>query len=929
MSAILTSWGLALRIARREAWRNKRRSILVVAMLALPVAGATAADTLWRSSQITAEQKAAWEMGRYDALVTDTGTPMYQTPDLSGSAPARDAKGDDPPLLRKTPIDAAGLTALLPAGSHVGRPVNLFSSQVQVLKGPGRAWAAVHTTDLADPMLAGVADHVAGTAPTADDEVALSSALAGQLHKGVGDTLTVRSTEFAGSGPGNTLQPAKDVRVTGVYDSKLSPYDRIVFARPGVLSTWPWLGTTEYPVSVPGGVDWNLTQKLNTQGFTVTSKLVLAHPPARSQVPYYSLFPDYVASDSSDNAKLAVVAIALSIVLLEVVLLAGPAFAVGARRRRREFGLLGAAGADGRRLRRIVLADGVVLGAVGGVIGAVAGIAASAATLPWFGHFTQQALGGFQLRPLELLASAAMGVGTGVTAAVAPAVSTSRQDVLAALTGRRGQSGVPWKLPSIGLAGVVLGSALIVGGAFRGGNAIVVASGVVLAELGLVASTPVLVAWSGKLARALPLTGRLALRDGARNRGRTAPAVAAIMAAVAGASTVAMVINSDDAQQRHYYQSQLRVGQAAAPLSVGDSGAAPGLAERLEKQIDGVLPTRQSAILQGVGDGKGERLDPAPSVVRLPQNMCPPNLSIKAEGGDPRCDTHPGGAIQFPTGTSTVVAGGPELVRILLGHDDQAADEVLKAGGAVVFDNYDLFTTGAKPTVRFGTGSTTACRQQPCPAGPTTILPAVSVNSPRHDVSAVVAPGTFAGLGVKFTPMALLFDTTRMPTSEEEQQADNLVGAAGIEDQFHVERGYQSQIWAGLVALAAVAGVVMLGAAAVATGLAITDAQADLETLAAVGARPRVRRLLAGSQAAVTAGLGAVLGAAFGLLPAVGLIEAKAQQIDPNSLLIVEHTQFAPPWLYIGAVVVALPSLAVVGAAGFTRSGIELRRRRE
>ncbi|HEY3482636.1 MAG TPA: hypothetical protein VGL02_27435, partial [Streptomyces sp.] len=90
----MNRWGLALRVARREAWRNKKRSALVVAMLALPVAGATAADTLWRSSQITAEQKATWQMGRYDALVTDVGNPMYQTPDLSDSGPVD--QGHDP-----------------------------------------------------------------------------------------------------------------------------------------------------------------------------------------------------------------------------------------------------------------------------------------------------------------------------------------------------------------------------------------------------------------------------------------------------------------------------------------------------------------------------------------------------------------------------------------------------------------------------------------------------------------------------------------------------------------------------------------------------------------------------------------------------------------------------------------------------------------
>jgi len=924
----VSSWRLALRVARREAWRNKKRSALVVAMLALPVAGASAADTLWRSAQIPAEQKAAWQMGSYDALIRDVGEPMYQSPDRSGSGPVLDAAGHSLPSLRDSPASVADLRALLPAGSHVGQPQALFGAQVQIANGSGRAFGQVQNSDLADPMMAGTVDRIAGSAPASDDEVALSSALAGELHKGVGDTITMRTADYYTNG---TPPPPKSVRVTGIYNSKLSPYDEMIFARPGAFATQNNFIETDFPVAVAGGVGWDLTQRLNAQGFTVLSKKLLADPPPRSQVPYYHVYPGYDGSSSS-NAKLAVVAIALSIIVLEVVLLAGPAFAVSARRRRRDFGLLGAAGADGRRLRRIVLADGVVLGAAGGVIGAVAGIVSAAAVLPWFGHFTRQPLGGFRLEPLELLAAAALGVGTGLVAAVAPAITTARQDVLVALTGRRGQSKMPWKLPVVGLVGIVIGTALILFGAFYHGNPLLVAAGVVPGELGLVACTTVLVAWSGKLARWLPLTGRLALRDGARNRGRTAPAVAAIMAAVAGATTVAMVISSDDAQQRRYYQSQLRMGQAVAGL---DAGLAPDAANRLLQQIDAVLPTREGAVLQGVGFGNGDgQASPlVPSVIRKPGNNCSSsgNASTAVSASDPRCGDDYAGMEQFTTGASTVVAGGPELIRVLLGHEDPAAEAVLKAGGAVVFNKFDLAGDGAKPTVQIGLQGTCDQQQQTCtPNTASATLPAALVGSPRGDISAVVAPGALDRLGVKFTPMALLFDTTRTPTSEEETSADSLVGASGIEQRFYVERGYQSQTWAGLLALGAVAGVVMLGAAAVATGLAITDAQSDLETLAAVGARPRVRRLLAGSQAAVTAGLGAVLGAAFGLLPAAGIIEAKAQQIasQPGNLLARQETQFAPPWLYLAAVVVALPLLAAAGAAGFTRSRIEMRRRR-
>ncbi|WP_194918158.1 hypothetical protein [Catenulispora rubra] len=187
----MSNWSLALRVARREAWRNKKRSALVVAMLALPVAGASAADTLWRSSQITAEQKATWQMGRYDALIDDIGTPMYQVPDDSNAGPVRDAAGNSRPL-RQAPATVADLAALLPPGSHVATPQSTDGTEVQVTESDGRAWGQVLETDLTDPMLSPTVDHIAGSAPATADEIALSSSMAGELHKGVGDTITVR-----------------------------------------------------------------------------------------------------------------------------------------------------------------------------------------------------------------------------------------------------------------------------------------------------------------------------------------------------------------------------------------------------------------------------------------------------------------------------------------------------------------------------------------------------------------------------------------------------------------------------------------------------------------------------------------------------------------------------------------------------------------
>ncbi|NVI89085.1 hypothetical protein HUX53_17840, partial [Actinomadura sp. BRA 177] len=61
-------------------------------------------------------------------------------------------------------------------------------------------------------------------------------------------------------------------------------------------------------------------------------------------------------------AETAVLALIVAMIVLEVVLLAGPAFAVDVRRRRRDLALVAASGGAGRHLRAIVLTSGLLLG---------------------------------------------------------------------------------------------------------------------------------------------------------------------------------------------------------------------------------------------------------------------------------------------------------------------------------------------------------------------------------------------------------------------------------------------------------------------------------------------------------------------------------------------------------------------------------------
>jgi putative ABC transport system permease protein len=161
----------------------------------------------------------------------------------------------------------------------------------------------------------------------------------------------------------------------------------------------------------------------------------------------------------------------------------------------------------------------------------------------------------------------------------------------------------------------------------------------------------------------------------------------------------------------------------------------------------------------------------------------------------------------------------------------------------------------------------------------------------------------------------VFLDLDRLPTQAEEDAARDALNAAGITSELTVERGYVSEFGLGLLALVLGAGVITLGAAGIATGLAQADARADHATLAAVGADPRLRRSLAALQALVIAGIGTALGVAVGFLPAVALIGA------------IASLQLILPWVPLLALLVGVPLLAAGAAWLCTRSRLPMDRR--
>jgi putative ABC transport system permease protein len=139
----------------------------------------------------------------------------------------------------------------------------------------------------------------------------------------------------------------------------------------------------------------------------------------------------------------------------------------------------------------------------------------------------------------------------------------------------------------------------------------------------------------------------------------------------------------------------------------------------------------------------------------------------------------------------------------------------------------------------------------------------------------------------------------------------------------YVERGYVSQDRIAVLVLAGAALVIALGATGIAVGLAAAESRADLATLAAVGAAPRMRRRVAGGQGAVVAVLGTALGVVAGsVLGIVIVLMLRHGQPVPDM-----SWQLAVPWPELAALAVGIPVLATAAGFVFTRSRLPMVRR--
>ncbi len=917
------SWRTAIRVARREVGRAKLRSALVIAMIALPVLFLAFAAVSYDMFTLTGSEKADRTMGTGTARIQWTSRQgVLQLPDPDDGYFSDSSLGEPTGTDADKPPTQADLVAALPSPNTV-LPVHRGTATVKLPDGVGSIDAV--SVDASTSMTNGYVSLLSGHLPGPAGEVALTREAMTRLGVDLGGRITLADGSMSFTVVGQVEFP-----------SLLAP----VMLLPPLIGTVPapiQLHQDSWLVRTPAPITWTDVQRYNRLGMLITSRDVLENPPPADQVPN-----PFGQQSTVDPRELGVGVLVAGLALLEIILMAGPAFAVSARRRHRQLALVAANGGTPAHVRRIVLADGIVLGLIGAVIGIGLGIVTAFLARPLIesqlAHFRA---GGYRVFPLALIAIAALAVVTGVLAAVVPAFVTARQDIISALAGRRGVTRSRKRWIAVGLVMIGIGAAIVVTAA-SDVDANLMLAGLVLGELGLVLCTPALVGLIARAGRVLPLAPRIALRDAARNRAAAAPAISAVMAAVAGSVAIGLFYVSLTTREHDAYTPILPTGYVEVYLQQMSGGPPAPTTSQLTDVLRSTLPVTD---VQTVGtpfcpanaDASQEnQVFCEFQLQAAPETVCPYLALLRTQGltpdqinaasTDPRC-AHP----FRPQSPAPVVAdsSGLALLTGASGADLQRAQAVLDAGGIVVQDARYLkdgkvsvaLVAGSKDQVAAGPG---ASPNDVAANAPHLDFPGYLLTTGAHTSAAIISPAAVARAGWTSHPFALVAATSRMPTQAEQ---DRLQGHLSPLSMYAaVEQGAPSDTDPRLWILMGAAAAITLAAAGVGTGLAAADGRQDLSTLAAVGASPRLRRGLSLSQSGVIAGLGSILGAAAGTGTAIAIVVALNQRYagtwpapDPYPVIM--------PWLILGFSLLVVPAIAMLGAGSLARSRLPIERR--
>lgn len=909
-------WRVAVRLARRQVRRTWVSSLLIMTLVALPIAAMAGAAIFVDSMIGTPEERADVELGRMAAWVQPAGVAgagFWQAPGepfWNGYPRDADGGGGEQPEgeIPTDPLDA------LPAGTET---VPIGSGQVRIDTAAGvaavQAWAGAAW----DPRFAGRFDVIDGRAPVTDDEVMVTPATLERTGVAVGGVL--RSDD-------------RDYTITGTIEvADLPDADSaVVFADAERFADRRWY----LPETA---LSWADVQELNEAGMIAYARAVVLDPPPFSVDGEWML--DRATQDFYSRLALAASLGAAGVAAgYMVVMLAGAAFAVSARRQQRALAIAASVGADARDLRRTVRLQGTVLGLVGGVVGVALGIGLAALTLAIVDNGSATQFWGFHVPWLLLVGILVFAVLVGTAAALMPARGVAKSDAMSALRGARRPQKVTASRPIWGSVMLVGGVALTIlsglaAAAVTASSSIPYDSplrwlptvgiivGPIVAQLGIVLSGRWLL-WLASLALSkLGIAARIASRDAVANGARTVPAFAAIGATVfAGVFAVGMggMVTGQTARSWTY----------SAPVGTAIGSLYSRTPDLLTREQAEAAAAETVAVYREVGataTGVAERQQPlwVESEADIPEDM------LRATTVRPDRNLIDPASVDG-WGYSTELADPQNNISVIAVDDIETVTGIrlterqraaYDAGAALVTDA-GLVTDGrievAAWTERqwqFGGAPTNVLRPWPGEDIEEPVwskgLDAFVVAAPHQAVQVAVSPATAEELGIEVVPLMVYGGFDGAPTTEQSDRLRALGENLQNDDyaaSVWVETGpIGAESW--LVPLLVAVAVLVVGASAVALGLARFERRPDDATLTAVGGTDGLRRRIGFWQGLVIVGFGTFAGAAAGILPPIGFL--LQSQADTGRELSIADV----PWWLLAALAVALPLVIAVANA--------------
>lgn len=979
----MRTWRPMLRLARRDARRHPVRTLLAALLIALPVAALSAFISVSNPGSPPREQALDTIPTDAQAVITATTIPTGGPPFAQLPEGAPGSWMDDPDT---PPASRDQIAAELSPGSELAEfwlsPPLMVSPDLKLAPGETKTLSS-QADELSDTALEQLAmvelresealekqapKPIDGALPTNPTEVLVSQAVANRLDVAVGDSLGfvappdsgVRSTD--GNAAAAMQDSARGYLVSGITDSDQyvawAPagwLSELVAAQPlGVQGHWLVLGTEP--------VTWQQAKSLNQLQAFAVSRHVLEHYPSESE-----LYPTAVDPAKYIEGAIGVV-LTLVVGALLVLFLVTPALAISAEQSRRTLGLAIAAGATPRDLKRTVLAQGLVIGTLGGLIGAGLGLTAALGFGAWLGSLeanngtqsfgVQSALANFPW--WAAVAGVVVAVLLGIIAALGPArsaemlnpVEALRQQLPKSTSHRIGRASLVWGCALLGLS-VVLGTitlavpaptypsdaaaaeAYLPGTPPPGSGLLVLLVGlaVLFAALGLALTIRGLLPKMAALGRGRRPIWRLALRDAADHPSRTVPAVLGVTFSLLAASYVIVLGASTHADGRTTGET---IDWRGTFLVAPQTPISPKFDEALAA---GALAELSQDTPQITGGHRVEAVS-SDSTIRiealLPEGeSCPDGQEVDAAsartpGGSLKCVSYLSGAAYrtnyrfgspFATWDAPVLMDSEALLATRL-PDAEAAAEVLSSGGVLVSNAALVDDEGM---VRLGIGS-------PTPDGPTlmrteqeTRLPAMFMRG--MGVGLVMSPDAAFTLGVdQFDFVGLLAETTE---PLDDRTLGNLA-RADIGDLANVnvpdsrdplgapsDAMSKAMVWGPIVLLVLVA----VAAATISVLLSVSRGRQDADTARAIGASPTDLAWLRVAKTVVILGIGIPIGLGAGIALASYQVAWNRHLASSGAWL-----DTVPVWGAQAIIAVTVAVTGVLAALILTRS-LDLRRR--